>query len=171
MGVSSNAEVAVLADAGAERTFELCSERFGSFTVPEARVFVLDPGLVGFPDARRFVLLDSKPGSPFKWMLSVDEPDLGFAVVDPGDFVAGYVAPLEHAANVLSCARADVALFVLVTIPERPTEIFLNLLAPIIVDLQTRRGRQLVLEDTQLDPAHRIALRPAPAPGGAAAER
>lgn len=141
-------------------TVELCSRRFGNFMVPEAHVFVLDPGLVGFPDMRRFVVLESKPGSPFKWMLCLDEPDLGFAVADPADFLAAYAAPLEHAATVLACKPADVALFVLVTIPEKPTEIFLNLLAPIVVDLQTRRGRQMVLEDTKLDPAHRVALGP-----------
>lgn len=137
---------------------EVTSQRFGSFVVPLDRVFTLDPGLVGFPSARRFIVLDSRPGSPFKWMLCVDEPELGFAVVDPVDFLAGYAAPLERAASVLCCDAADVASFALVTIPERPTEIFINLLAPIVVDLRTRSGRQLVLEDPQLDPAHRIPL-------------
>jgi len=141
-------------------TVALVSQRFGSFEVPEDRIFALEPGLVGFPNARRFVLLDSRPGSPFKWMLCVDEPDLGFAVVDPTDFVPRYAAPLEMAAGALGCAPADVALFVLVTIPEKPTEIFVNLLAPIVVDLGRRCGRQLVLEDPALDPAHRIALAP-----------
>lgn len=134
------------------------SQRFGSLAVPEDRVFTLDPGLVGFASERRFVLLDSRPGSPFKWMLCVDAPELAFAVVDPADFVPGYRAPLEQAATVLGCAPADVALFALVAIPERPTEIFVNLLAPVVVDLGRRVGRQLVLEDPALDPAHRIPL-------------
>jgi flagellar assembly factor FliW len=143
-------------------TVAVVSPRFGSFDVPEDRIFALEPGLVGFPGARRFVLLDSRPGSPFKWMLCIDEPDLGFAVVDPTDFVPRYAPPLELAAAALGCAREDVALFALVTIPEQPSEIFVNLLAPIVVDLGRRRGRQLVLEDPALDPAHRIALAPRP---------
>jgi flagellar assembly factor FliW len=134
------------------------SRRFGTFEVPDARIFALEPGLIGFPGARRFVLLDSRPGSPFKWLLCVDEPELGFAVVDPTHFVPTYAAPLALAAGALGCAATDVALFVLVTIPDRPTEIFVNLLAPIVVDLGRRRGRQLVLEDPTLDPAHRIPL-------------
>jgi flagellar assembly factor FliW len=146
------------APAATPATLEVRSQRFGTLDVPLERVFTLDPGLVGFPASHRFVLLDSRPGSPFKWMLCVDEPELAFAVVDPSDFVPGYVAPLDDAVRVLGCARDDVALFVLVTIPERPTEIFLNLLAPIVVDLQRRAGRQLVLEDPTLDPAFRVAL-------------
>lgn len=161
MGLARNAEGHAVLPQGAEAepTIELRSRRFGDFTVPESRVFALDPGLIGFPAAHRFVILDSKPGSPFKWMLCLEEPELGFAVVDPEDLVTGYCAPLDHAAAVLGCAATDVALFVLVTIPAEPTEIFLNLLAPIVVDLQTRRGRQVVLDDARLDPAHRVPLR------------
>jgi flagellar assembly factor FliW len=164
--VARTAEGNAPACAPVEPTLAVVSQRFGTFAVPEERIFALEPGLIGFPGARRFVLLDSRPGSPFKWMLCVDEPELGFAVVDPADFVPKYAAPIEQAAGALGCGAADVALFVLVTIPERPTEIFVNLLAPIVVDLGRRRGRQLVLEDPALDPAHRIPLA-ARAPAGA----
>jgi flagellar assembly factor FliW len=158
--VTGNAEahVAAARDERVAPTIELRSGRFGDFTVPADRIFELDPGLVGFPQARRFVLFDLKPGSPFKWMLSLEEPDLGFAVVEPADLVPGYQAPVAEAVRALSCDVQDLALFVLATIPEQPTELFLNLLAPIVVDLRTRRGRQLVLEDTRLDPAHRVSL-------------
>jgi flagellar assembly factor FliW len=149
---------AALAPAVEIATLAVRSRRFGALDVPLERVFTLDPGLVGFPSARRFVLLDARPGSPFKWMLCIDEPELAFAVVDPCDFVPGYASPVEHAARVLRCKAEDVALLALVTIPERPTEIFVNLLAPVVVDLRRRAGRQLVLEDPTLDPAHRIAL-------------
>ena len=160
--IAEQRAVAASAD-GARETLEVTSQRFGSFSVPLDTLFVLDPGMVGFPKARRFVLLDAKPGSPFKWMLCVDEPELGFAVVDPAHFLPGYVAPLERAATALSCPLEEVALFALVTIPERPVEIFVNLLAPIVVDLRNRTGRQLVLDDPQLDPAYRIPLIAAPA--------
>lgn len=140
------------------RTVTVESERFGVFEVPEETIFELDPGLVGFPNERRFVVMESRPGSPFKWMLCVDEPDLAFAVVDPTEFVPGYHAPIDKAVELLGCAAADVALFVLVTIPARPVEIYANLLAPVVVDLGRRKGRQLVLEDPTLDPAHPISL-------------
>lgn len=161
--MADTAEVVADVLAGAPRsartvTVTVASQRFGVFEVPEASIFELDPGLVGFPSERRFVVLDSRPGSPFKWMLCVDEPELAFAVVDPTQFVAGYAAPLDKAAKLLGCDPADVALFVLVTIPARPTEIYANLLAPVVVDLARRRGRQMVLEDPTLDPAHRIPL-------------
>ena len=140
------------------RTVTVASERFGSFEVPEDTIFELDPGLVGFPNERRFVVMESRPGSPFKWMLCVDEPDLAFAVVDPVEFVPGYRAPIEKAVEVLGCAPGDVALFVFFFNATATAEIYANLLAPVVVDLARRVGRQLVLEDPTLDPAHPIPL-------------
>lgn len=159
--MADSAEVvaeARVAAAPLVRTVTVESERFGRFEVPEDTIFELDPGLVGFPNERRFVVMESRPGSPFKWMLCVDEPDLAFAVVDPVEFVPGYRPPIDKAVETLGCAPQDVALFVLVTIPARPVEIYANLLAPVVVDLARRKGRQLVLEDPTLDPAHPIPL-------------
>lgn len=156
------------ASAASGACVAVASRRFGSFEVPLERVITLAGGLVGFPAARRHALLDHREGSPFKWLLCIDEPELGFAVADPRDFVPGWEAPLARAAAVLGCAASDVAAFVLVTIPPEPTEIHLNLLAPVVVDLRSRRGCQLVLDDPALDPAHRVPLaRPAGDAGAA----
>jgi flagellar assembly factor FliW len=108
------------------------------------------------------VILDHRPGSPFKWLLSVDDPELGFAIANPAELVAGYRAPLALAARLLDVAERDVALFVIVTIPPDPKAMTVNLMAPVVVDMRTRRARQIVLEGTKLDPRHPV-LTPAPA--------
>ena len=138
------------------------STRFGELSVPADRVLHFPQGLIGFPRARRFVILDHRPGSPFKWMLCLEQPDVAFAVVEPARMVPGYQAPLELAARTLGTDPADVALFVIVTIPSDPTAMTVNLMAPVVVDVRTRRSRQLVLEDGRSDPSYRVcAPRPA----------
>jgi len=132
------------------------STRFGELSVPADRVLHFPQGLIGFPRARRFVILDHRPGSPFKWMLCLEQPDVAFAVVEPARMVPGYQAPLELAARTLGADPADVALFVIVTIPSDPTAMTVNLMAPVIVDVRTRRSRQLVLEDGRSDPSYRV---------------
>lgn len=147
-------------DAGA--TIHVRSRRFGTFDVPADRVLTFPQGLIGFPEASRFVILDHRPGSPFRWMLSLDDPELGFAVANPGELVAGYEPPLELACRLLQAPAEHVALFVIVTIPSDPTAMTVNLMAPVVVDMRTRRARQIVLEGTKLDPRHPV-LTPAPA--------
>jgi len=132
------------------------SARFGDFEVPVDRVLHFPQGLIGFPRARRFVILDHRPGSPFKWMLCLEQPDLAFAVVEPGMLVPEYRSPIDLAARTLGADPADVALFVIVTIPSDPMEMTVNLMAPVVVDLRTRTSRQLVLEDARCDPSYRV---------------
>jgi flagellar assembly factor FliW len=82
-----------------------------------------------------------------------EQPD-GFAVV--GQSSSPTTRPLELAARTLGTDPADVALFVIVTIPLDPTAMTVNLMAPVVVDVRTRTSRQLVLEDARCDPSYRV---------------
>lgn len=144
----------------AGKGLHLHSKRFGELDVPPDSIFQFPEGLVGFPGAHRFVLLDHRPGSTFKWMLSVDDPELAFAVADPADLVVGYVPPFEAAARAVAAEPSDLVLFALVTIPSNPTEMTVNLMAPVAVNLRSRVARQLVLEEAGLSPAHRVLADP-----------
>jgi flagellar assembly factor FliW len=135
------------------------SRRFGDFEVPCNRILEFPQGLIGFGALHRFVILEHRPGSPFKWMLSLDDPELAFAVADPIELVCGYVAPLDVAARILATEPAEIALFVLVTIPGDPAAMTVNLMAPVAVDLKTRRARQLVLEDARFPAAYSVVGR------------
>ncbi|HEY2388636.1 MAG TPA: flagellar assembly protein FliW [Candidatus Binatia bacterium] len=142
------------ADDGA--TVRVVSRRFGTLDVPVASILHFAQGLVGFPGHRRYVVLDHRPGSPFKWMLSLDEPDLAFAVANPGELVADYAPPLTLASRLLGATPEVLALFVLVTIPPDPTCMTVNLMAPVVVDMRTREARQIVLDDPRCPPDHRV---------------
>ena len=56
--------------------------RFGNLEVDDDRLIQLQDGLLGFPDLKRFVLMDYKD-TVLKWFQSVDDPDVAFIVVDP----------------------------------------------------------------------------------------
>lgn len=165
--MASVAEAATVrrATVASDDVIHVRSSRFGELDVPADRVLYFPQGLIGFPRARRFVILDHRPGSPFKWMLCLEQPDLAFAVVEPGKMVPEYQAPLELASRTLGAEPDDIALFVIVTIPPDPTAMTVNLMAPVVVDVRTRKSRQLVLEDGRCDPSYRVC---APRPAAAA---
>jgi flagellar assembly factor FliW len=139
------------------------SRRFGTFEVPADRVLRFPHGLIGFPEARRFVILEHRPTSPFKWMLCVDDPELAFAVADPAELVAGYRPPIEAAARLLGIEPGEVGVLVIVTIPPEPSGMTVNLMAPVAVDLRTRQARQIVLEGGRLDARHPVLAGATPA--------
>ena len=84
-------------------------ERFGE-PVPEDTIFESDPVAEEFPNERRSVVMESRPGSPFERMRA-DEPGPAFAVRGrSGRVRAGYRAPIEKAGRGARLAPGDVAL-------------------------------------------------------------
>lgn len=69
-------------------TIYFTSARFGDISVPESSVITLPHGMTGFPDRRRFVLLDYI--APFSWLHSVEDPNLAFVVMDGGELGPSY---------------------------------------------------------------------------------
>jgi flagellar assembly factor FliW len=146
-------------EVDASPTLHVRSRRFGSFEVATASIVDIPQGLVGFPQLRRYVVLEHRPRSPFKWLLAVDDPELAFAVANPCELVAGYEPPLELAARILDTDPREIALLVIVTIPSDPTLMTVNLMAPVVVDVRTRRARQIVLDLPQCPPNY-LVVRP-----------
>jgi len=107
-------------------------------------------GLLGFSKAHRFTLLKTEaPG--FFWLQSLDEESLAFLLVDPFDFFDDYSVELEPAdVTALGASRLnDVAVFGIVTLPSEPEEdCTVNLLGPIVINLEEGIGRQVVLHDS-----------------------
>ncbi|TMB39093.1 MAG: hypothetical protein E6J55_23450 [Deltaproteobacteria bacterium] len=142
-------------------TVAVRSQRFGDYEVPAERILRFPEGLVGFPEARHFVLLDSShPGSPFRYLLCLDLPELGFVVCDAAHVCAGYVADVPRPAEV---PAEDLAVLALVTVPADPRQMTANLMAPLLVDCRSGRGRQVVL-DTGRHPIRYPLLAPPATP-------
>jgi len=136
-----------------EPTIALRSRRFGSYDVPADRVLAFAEGLIGFRDACRFVLLDSaRPDSPFRCLVSLDFPELGFVVCDPLRLWPTYGADLPPAVG----DDTDRAVLAIVTVPADPAAMTVNLLAPLVFDGGTRAGRQIVLESERYSTRHRL---------------
>jgi flagellar assembly factor FliW len=135
--------------------FAISSELLGPLSVRAADVVTFASGLLGFPECRRFALL---PGAAAMdgtyWLQSLEYPALAFLLIDPFVFFPDYsvdvaqgdAADLDRTG---ASGPADMALLAIVTLPAsaagRPTA---NLQGPIVLNLRTRRGKQLVCADT-----------------------
>ncbi len=126
------------------------NSKLGDVEFENDRVITLSDGLPGFSDARRFVLLDLKEGSVFKWLLSVDRPEIAFVVTDPYVFFPSYQTRLseEDLASVGFRESDDLSALAVVSIRgRRKGDTTLNLRAPVVVNLRTLLGKQVVMKD------------------------
>lgn len=131
-------------------TRSIDTTRFGNveFTCEDIVTFV--EGVVGFPAQTEFVLIAHKDNSPYRWLQSIQTPDLAFLVVDPAEFIADYAPelPATIAQSLDIDEQCPRLVYTIVTIPRgRPEEMTLNLAGPILINLANNRAKQIVLED------------------------
>ena len=111
-------------------------------------VIEMAAGLPGFPDARRFVLVEwGESGSPFSLLRSLDHGDLEFLVAAPVVLFPDYAPELDdtHAASLELTRAEDALVLVLITVTDRAENATANLLAPIVINVHTLLGAQVVL--------------------------
>jgi flagellar assembly factor FliW len=102
----------------------------------------------GFPDSRRFALVQVDDSGLLSTLRSLDEPDVSFVVVPPAGFFPDYAPAVDDAtAAELGITRSeDVLLLVVLNVGESLEGTTANLLAPILVT-HDRRACQVVLDD------------------------
>lgn len=132
--------------------------RFGEIEVKSEDLIELPAGLIGFPELKRYVLLDHDKESPFKWLQSLDDGAIAFVLINPLLFKPDYVVEVTEA-EVLDLelkAEEDAVISVIITIPTNPQNMTANLKAPLVFNLQNRRGKQLVLSHSAYTTRHNI---------------
>jgi flagellar assembly factor FliW len=126
------------------------SERFGEVEIDDQRVLEFPEGLLGFPDAKRFAMIDSHGEGIYFWLQSIDDPALAFLSVVPWAFFPDYdinLPPAEQDALGLEEA-SDAIVLCLLTVQREHRMVTANLLGPLVVNSLNRVGRQVVLADS-----------------------
>jgi flagellar assembly factor FliW len=109
-------------------------------------------GLPGFPGYERFALTELAEDGAFQLLQSVDDPDVSMVVTVPWLFFPEYAPELGEAdQSDLGIERPeDATVFCPVTLDAEEETVYVNLLGPFIVNVRSRRGRQVVLADPDL---------------------
>jgi flagellar assembly factor FliW len=122
--------------------------RFGTCSYRESEVLDFPWGLPGFASLRRFIALNLEGQERFVWLQSLDDPAIALPAADPWQIFPDYSPRLPpYATSSLELGRPeDFATLCVVVVSAGAAEMTMNLLAPIVVNLRTRTGRQVTLE-------------------------
>ncbi len=132
---------------------------FGEIEINDQQVIDFPDGILGFDYIKRFALLDAQDGnSPLKWLQAFDEPDLAFVIIRPIDFMREYelVVSINEIEAVGAKRPDNLLVFAIVTIPSNPSEMTANLQGPIIINPETRLGRQAISLSEKYRVRHKI---------------
>jgi flagellar assembly factor FliW len=138
------------------------TSRFGPVEVDGERLIEFDEGILGFPAQKKYALIQTGRESGFYWLQSVEASDLAFVVCDPRLFVADYRVPVKME-DLEGIGLADpVQGQVFVIVNKVGDQLTGNFQGPLVVNVDTRRARQLVLSDKRYATRHPLMRIPKP---------
>ena len=134
------------------------TSRFGELEINEADLIDLPAGLIGFPELKKYVLLDHDKDSPFKWLQSLDDGSMAFVLINPLLFKPDYTVEVTEAeiGDLSLESEEDAVISAIVTMPSNPQNMTANLKAPLIFNLKNRKGRQVILNNSEYTTRHNI---------------
>lgn len=138
---------------------KLNTTNFGEIEIDKEKIFSFPDGLLGFEEDREFVIINNEdPEIPFQWLQSLRNPDLAFVIINPFLVYPNYDIRISKAVRdkLKIEDEKDVAIYSIVVVPEDMEKMTANLLGPIILNIDKKLGKQVILDDDRYSTKHYI---------------
>lgn len=131
--------------------------RFGTQSISPEQIITFPAGIPGFPSLTQYKLFRESDDARLFLLQSTEDPDVGFPVVEPVELQVRYELTLsDEELEILDADQADsIAVLVILYRTDKhpayagdtPPMVNGNLLGPLVVNVEKRRGMQKVLTD------------------------
>ncbi len=137
-------------------TFE--NTKFGEVTIDRRDLLVFPHGLPGFERFKEFGLVELEEETPFLRLLSLDEPRLGFVILNPMLVWSDYDPGIgQEDLQGLGIEKAEqLGIYCIVTLSTIPGEVTANLKGPICINTDTMRAKQMILVGDRYHTKHSV---------------
>ncbi len=136
---------------------KLNTAKFGEIEIEEDRIFNFVLPIIGFDELSKYIVLDPNKDSMFKWLQSVEDGGLAFPIISVASLDYDYSIDLDdNVVAALEITNAESLLVMNITsIPQdNPKGTTINLLAPLIFNLDNQKAAQIVLSGSGYDISH-----------------
>jgi flagellar assembly factor FliW len=130
--------------------------RFGEINFKEAEVINFPKGILGFSQLTRYVILEREEIAPFKWIQSVEDPNVAFVIMNPVQFFPNYKLEInEKELEELNYTNSrDLIAYVIVNIPQDISLASADLLGPLVINSKKRLAKQAVMPESPYTTRH-----------------
>lgn len=139
---------------------------YGTVDYSEKDLITFSDGLFGFPDLKRYLLLsldEETEDNLMLVMISVDEPRIGFVIVNPLFLCPDYAPVLTP--EELACLGVkdndELAYYAICSMRSNYLDNTVNLKCPVVINPETHCGIQVILENSSYDYRHEMRSFPA----------
>jgi len=135
------------------------TKAYGQVEIDERQQISLPLGLYGFEGLSEYVLMDARQ-RPFYWLQSLEVREVAFVLIDPKIIRPDYNADIDpqdfEALGLEGTDDECFFQFAIVTIPEDRQDMTANLQGPIMINKESREGRQCISQHDNWHVRHNI---------------
>ena len=118
---------------------------FGEVEVNEEDIFTFEEKIFGFEEYSDFIMIyDDDFNSEYVWLQSTEEPSLCFIIANPA-LIPDYKPDFKKEA-IEFLGTGTYEYWLMMVVKENIQDCTVNLKSPIIINQDTRKGMQLILE-------------------------
>ncbi len=137
------------------------TKHFGEIDLDESKIIYFENGILGFEDFKKYTLLfDSEEGErpEISWLQSLEEPALALPVISPFLVMKDYNPEVDdELLKQLGDLNDDnIIVLISITVPSDITKITANLKAPFIINSDSRKGVQIIAENSDYEVKYRF---------------
>jgi flagellar assembly factor FliW len=124
---------------------------FGDVILSDDKVLVFENGIIGYPQLHQFALFhdeDSGVDTGIRWLQSLDMPEFAMPVMDPLTVVDEYNPAVEDEwlQSLGNLNPDNILVLVTLRVPGDLTQMTVNLQGPIIINVEMRKGCQVIVD-------------------------
>lgn len=128
------------------------TKHFGEIDLDEDKIIKFNQGILGFGDNKSYTIIyDNESGErpDITWLQSIDEPTLVIPLISPFLIKPDYNPTVEDEllSPIGKVTPENLVVLVSVTVPSDASKISANLKAPFIINSDTKKGCQIIVED------------------------
>lgn len=129
---------------------------FGDIDLEEDKILTFDNGIMGFEGCKRFTILydNEEENTPvISWLQSLDEQDFAIPVINPLVVKPDYNPVIEDEllSSLGELTEENVVILLSITVPSDLKKMTANLKAPFILNADTKKGCQIIVENSDYE--------------------
>lgn len=132
------------------------TKNLGKLEYEANEVVRFDKGLLGFENFKDYLVVKNGD-TEFYYLQPIDDLETTFVMVDLKDVMPNYNPEVEvEQLKELGEIGHNLGVFNICTVPDHLEEMTVNLLGPVVINMDTKKGKQVVVTKDEYAVKHRL---------------
>lgn len=134
---------------------------FGQVDITEDKIIEFEAGIFGFEEFKNYTIIydiEQEGDTTISWLQSTEEPGLALPIINPLVVKADYKPSVneELLKSLGTLTEENIVMYLVMTVPSDVIKMSANLKAPLVINMDSKKGVQVVADNSDYKVKHNI---------------